>query len=375
MEVILTGIVEDGSEPGAAWLPLTPRFALEVPYGSTLAIVVKVFSRSGVPVLTSGSNTALSFTMSQNPGYAPFVTVSGVPSPAYGPNAWSITLNQTQWLGAPPSGQFVYSVWLVQPGPAYNPVIPASGFNVLPASLVPTLTPVTLTPSSASIVATDAQQFTAAGGTGVYTWSVSPNNSGGSVSSTGLYTAGSTSSVSDAVKATDSQGRVGSAAVGVLAPVTVSPSSATVSALGTQQFAASGGSGSYSSWEITNLPAYGSIDDSGLYTAGSSSGADTVQVTDSLGNPGTATVTVNADPLTISPLNPAVQVSGPNIDFSASGGTGTGYTYAIIVNQSGGSIVSSTGVYTPGNSVGYDTVRVTDSGSSHDDSIVNVFAV
>lgn len=66
-----------------------------------------------------------------------------------------------------------------------------------------TILPILLVPSEATVAALGTQQFQAFGGHGSYTWSMDSNPSGGSVDSSGLYTAGSTGSVTDVVKVTD----------------------------------------------------------------------------------------------------------------------------------------------------------------------------
>jgi hypothetical protein len=58
--------------------------------------------------------------------------------------------------------------------------------------------------------------------------------------------------------------------------------------------------------------------------------------------------------------------------FNAYGGSQTGYTYSLTVNESGGSIDSGTGLYTAGASVGADTVRVIDSDGNEAFSTVSV---
>jgi hypothetical protein len=65
-------------------------------------------------------------------------------------------------------------------------------------------TALTISPTGASVATGQTQAFTASGGTGSYTWSVSTNNSGGSITSAGVYTAGSTGGVTDVVTVTDS---------------------------------------------------------------------------------------------------------------------------------------------------------------------------
>lgn len=76
--------------------------------------------------------------------------------------------------------------------------------------------------------------------------------------------------------------------------------------------------------------------------------------------------------LFISPTNPKTSAGGL-VNFRAAGGTGTGYTWSIVDNQSGGSIVAGTGVYTAGTLLGLeDTIQVTDSGGATATQIVRV---
>ena len=239
------------------------------------------------------------------------------------------------------------------------------------------LQPLLLTPSSATATTSGPTiTFVATRGSGgPYVYSLSVDSTGGSIdASTGTYTPGSVIGT-DIVQVVDSAGNIATAPVVVTLPITVTPSSVTLGAGDTQQFVPTGGSGNYVAWAITNDPAYGTIDQSGNYTAGDANGADTVQVTDSLGNTGTATVTVDAlSPVAVSPLNPGVQVGGGTQTFTATGGTGMGFTWLITVNQSGGNIDPDSGFYTAGNSIGHDTVQATDSGGHHGTSVVNVFA-
>lgn len=116
-----------------------------------------------------------------------------------------------------------------------NTLVTNAGFSTSPTgSFTATLTPTTkqyqfavtepniiiipmlLTPT-ASVVATGGTvQFTGAGGFGAYTYSISINNSGGSINSTtGLYTAGVTTSVTDQITVTDTQSHTATAAVTV----------------------------------------------------------------------------------------------------------------------------------------------------------------
>src|SRR5712692_3863443 len=103
------------------------------------------------------------------------------------------------------------------------------------ASAPPVLTSITVSPSSASVATGGTQQFTATGldqfgnpmsPQPTFTWSV--NGSGNTISSSGLFTAGSTG------------GCVTVSAPPVLTTITVSPASASVQTGGSQQFTATG---------------------------------------------------------------------------------------------------------------------------------------
>lgn len=64
---------------------------------------------------------------------------------------------------------------------------------------------------------------------------------------------------------------------------------------------------------------------------------------------------------------------GTAVQFTGYGGTQTGYTYSILVNNSGGSVNPSTGLYTSGNTPNVtDTVKVVDSGSNSATATVTV---
>jgi hypothetical protein len=77
----------------------------------------------------------------------------------------------------------------------------------------------------------------------------------------------------------------------IIIPMILSPTVVTVAALGSQQFTALGGFGGMTFTVDVNVSG-GSIDGTGLYTAGPTPGTDIVKVVDSLGNEATATVTV-----------------------------------------------------------------------------------
>ena len=143
--------------------------------------------------------------------------------------------------------------------------------------------------------------------------------------------------------------------------LSIAPASA-IPPKGTRVLSASGGSGSGFTWSLATNNSGASINPTtGAYTAGANgSASDVVQVADSLGSTATRTVTVGAA-VTISPVAAAAAPNG-GVTFVASGGSGTGFTWSLTVNNSGGSVGATTGVYTAGvNGSVTDVVQVTDS--------------
>jgi hypothetical protein len=157
------------------------------------------------------------------------------------------------------------------------------------------------------------------------------------------------------VAVTDSIGLSQSATVTVLAddpdiPLEITPLSVTVEPNGAATFMALGGTGDYT-FTVASGGAGGTISDTNpaIYTAPSSSGSDTVSLSDGLATV-TAAVTVidpAAAPLSLSPQNPTVSAIGDRIQFEAFGGSGTGgWTYTFSTNKPGtGFIDPLTGSY------------------------------
>ena len=170
----------------------------------------------------------------------------------------------------------------------------------------------------------------------------------------GLYTASGTAGAADTVRVTDSLGNTGTAVVTVGPGIGISPANATVAPGGTQQFSASGGSGSGFVWSLA-AGASGTVSASGLYTASIVAGADTLDVVDSLGNKATATITISAA-LAITPSNVSLPPLGTQ-RFTASGGAGIGYVWSV----NGQGSINSTGLYTAGTAGSTtDTISVKD---------------
>jgi hypothetical protein len=208
---------------------------------------------------------------------------------------------------------------------------------------------VAISPATVSLAPRAAQTLTASGGSNAgFTWSLVTNASSGTLNAgTGAYVAGATGSVTDVVQVTDSLGNVAQRSVSVSAGVTVSPGNAYVAPHGTQLLSASGGSGAGYSWFLTANRSGATLSPtSGLYQAGSTpSVADDVQVVDSLGNVGTATVHVTG-PLAITPQLPTV-APRQALAFAATGGAGA-VTWRLTASPSGASIDAATGAYVAG---------------------------
>ena len=163
----------------------------------------------------------------------------------------------------------------------------------------PSAAALVIAPSSVTVAPGASQTFTASGGSGTgYTRAVATNNSGGTITAAGVYTAGATGGVTDVVRVTDSTGGTATATVTVgvaTAALAVSPSQVTLTAGASQTFTASGGSGTGYTWDLANNNSGGAITAVGVYTAGATGGVtDVVRVTDSATHFATATVTVTA---------------------------------------------------------------------------------
>ncbi len=204
------------------------------------------------------------------------------------------------------------------------------------------------------------QQFTATV-TGTTNTAVTWSATGGSISSSGLYTAPSTAgtytvkvtSVADNTKSASATITVSATVVAV----SISPTSAAMLTSGTQQFTATvtGTTNTAVTWSATG----GSISSGGLYTAPSTAGTYTVQATSVADNTksASATVAVSAAVVTIS-ISPtsASLATGGTQQFTAtvSGTTNTAVTWSV----TGGSI-SSGGLYTAPSTAGTYTVQAT----------------
>lgn len=95
-----------------------------------------------------------------------------------------------------------------------SPAVKKNQFVVSSADII--ILPMILSPTTSTILHATSETFTGLGGFGAYTYSISINNSGGTINSgSGLYTAGSTSSVTDTILVTDGVGNIATATVAV----------------------------------------------------------------------------------------------------------------------------------------------------------------
>ncbi len=194
----------------------------------------------------------------------------------------------------------------------------------------------TVSPSSVSVNVGATQQFTASAAA---TWAASC----GSVSSSGLFTAPSTTGTCT-ITATNSSGTKATATATVTSSsFTVSPTSVSLNVGATQQFTASAAA----TWAAS----CGSISSSGLFTAPSTTGTCTITATNSSGTKATATATITSAAFAVSPTTATVNVGGTQ-QFTANAAA----TWA----TSCGSI-SSSGLFTAPSTTGTCTITATNS--------------
>ncbi len=233
-----------------------------------------------------------------------------------------------------------------------------------------TITSVVVSPASLTLNASAQNQFTATvTGTGSYSPGVTWSAQKGTITSTGLYTAPTTSG-SDVVTATSAQNasRTATANITVTVPATitsvvVSPASLTLNVSAQNQFTATVvGTGSYSSG-VTWSAQKGAITSTGLYTALTTGGSDVVTATSAqdVSRTATANITVTV-PATIT----SVVVSPASLVLDASAQeqftvtvTGTGsFSSGVTWSAQRGSITSA-GLYTAPATGGSDVVTAT----------------
>jgi hypothetical protein len=258
-----------------------------------------------------------------------------------------------------------------------NTVVASSGTVSSSSTVIVTaggLASITLAPDTVSLAIGGTQQFVAVGrdahGNVVdipnRVWSVA--HGGGTIDTAGLFTAGTTANTFANTVTATSGSISGTASLtvapGPLASITVSPSSSPL-AIGAQQSFTAVGYDDFDNvvpiaptWLV--LGGGGTIDTSGVFTAGTVAGTFTNTVVARVGGAcvgisGHATVVVAPGPLatiTISPSDPTV-MAGTTQQFIAGGTDAHGNTVEItpqwsVVGPGGGTIDANTGLYTAG---------------------------
>lgn len=200
--------------------------------------------------------------------------------------------------------------------------------TVIVTSIAPVLADVVLTPGSASLDAGDKKQFAAAGKSADgASLAISPTYSatGGSISASGLYTAGSTAGTFKVIAKVgadfaDTSSVTIAPAAPTLSSVVLTPVSASLASGGTMQFATKGvlSNGNDTSVTVTFTAAGGSITTNGLYSAGTSAGSYKViaKVTGAtLADTSTVTVSVPTPPTPPPPPPPTTPPSTAGVIF------------------------------------------------------------
>jgi hypothetical protein len=347
-----------------------------------------------VLALTMLGAFATSCKESNDPGVLSTLVVAPNPATVAAGQTVQFTASGTDFTGAsvvPNAGAVVWSVAngggtinpttglftaVTTPGTYTNTIVATCRGISASATVIVTpgpLATITVTPSPTLAIGAQ-QQFTAVGkdafgNTVAFTPVWTATNPPGTInSSTGLFTAGNTLGVfANSVTATS--GTIsGKATVtviaGPVATITVTPNPATMQIGAQQQFTAVGTDAGGNVvpitpvWTTTNPP--GTINSStGLFTAGNTTGTFANAVTATAGGKsGSATVVVTAGPvatITVTP-NPATMATGAQQQFTAvgtdAGGNVVPITPVWTATNPPGTINSSTGLFTAGNTTG-----------------------
>lgn len=182
----------------------------------------------------------------------------------------------------------------------------------------------TVSPVTISVPKNGTQTFTA-NGRAPFTWSISNSTVGSIGIATGIFTASNTTG-SATISVVDASGNTGTASVTVInvqVQLVVSPAIAQLPKGGRQTFTATGGTAPLF-WAVSNT-LLGSIGfTTGTFTADNTLGTTTITVTDSLGNTGSASVTIIDSAITVSPGNLSLStLPGQVLTYTAAGAVNT----------------------------------------------------
>ena len=292
------GTYSAGQASGRFQVVATQLVATTPPLADTAVIVIAAPTASLVGLATAPADTAISAGQSVQFGVTGVWSDSSRSIPAV---TWSATGGTIT-----PDGLFRAGTQ----GGGFQVVATASDGRTATAHVTisaPTVTRFTLSPGSATVAAYDSVAFSAAAAWsdgGNHPVTVSYATTGGTITASGIYHAGSATGMFLVIAAC-SCGRADTANVTVqarapqpvLTQLAIAPSSVAIAAGGTQQFTVSAtwSDGSHSLPLLTFGATGGAVTANGLYTAGSGAGAYRVIAASGAGGPAdTATVTVTA---------------------------------------------------------------------------------
>ena len=222
---------------------------------------------------------------------------------------------------------------------------------------------VSITSPSSSVPPRSHHALVASGGLGSsYTWSLKTNGSGATIDpATGAYVAGNTGAVTDEVSVVDPLGNSATAIIDVGPGVSITPAAVSCAPRQTVSLSASGGTGAGYVWAMATPGAQGTVDATGTFHAGTiGNRVEVVTVIDPLGNTASVTITIGAG-VTIQAAATQTPPRGA-LGFSVTGGSGTGYVWSFVRNDSGGTVEPASGAYRAGSSGDTtDALRVADS--------------
>ncbi len=239
-----------------------------------------------------------------------------------------------------------------------------------------------ISPTSATLQSGHTQQFTATV-TGASNTAVNWTATGGTITSSGLFTAGTTAGNNFAVTATSVADSTKSASAGVtiqpapppppVVTVTISPTSATLQPGQTRQFTptVTGSADTSVAWTATG----GTVSSSGLFTAGSTAGSNfkvTATSNADATKSASANITIQAPPptisVTVSPISVTLQ-PGQTQQYSA---TVTGSANTNVTWSATGGTISASGLYTAGQTTGNFSVTATSAADTSKSATVSV---
>jgi hypothetical protein len=217
-------------------------------------------------------------------------------------------------------------------------------------------------------------QLSATGGNGVYSyvWAIAEEGSGGASIDRyhGNYWAGGTPNSVDTVQVVDDLGNRAIFHISVGGAPTINPGAPSVPPQGFLVLTATG-TAAWPHWTLTTNSSGGLVDEiSGTYFAGKTGGVtDVVTMTDGAGNE--ASVRISVGPaLTVTPDRVEL-TAGARQPFAVGGGSGKGYHWTIVRNQSGGAMELD-GIYRAGRVTGTDQLEVVDSLGNAADVVISV---